>query len=88
MKLHPDSRTAALQSCAVSEQDMKRFDHTANNFEATGPTGRHGDQGHDPPRKPMTESEARRVLLPVIRAFAKERASAADIEQRWSELSE
>lgn len=70
---------AAILAAKKTEVDIKRFDHTANNFEASGPAGRHGEKGQKAPASPMSEAEARAVLLPVIRHFLLERGKALGI---------
>jgi hypothetical protein len=81
------SKRAALGVCKVPTTELERFQYTANNFCASGPAGRHGGPGGRSPRHtPMKETEAHELLLPVIRAFVKEREKCVDIAQQWAAL--
>lgn len=60
-----------------TKAELKRFTHTANNFSAVGPAGRHGDLGHQPPRIPMTAKEASALIMPAARHFIAQRVRAS-----------
>ena len=48
------------------EKELKRFGHTANNYEVLGFFARHGRANNDPPSSPMTLEESKNLIFDVI----------------------
>jgi hypothetical protein len=67
----------------VSEKEVERFRHTANNPAAIGPFARHGEQGRQPPRIPMTLQDARNLILPAVGKFLDERAKMLKVVEGY-----
>lgn len=54
----------------IDLKELKLLKGTANNFTVLGPAVRHGEKGHEPPRKPMTLSQAKAIVFGMVRAEA------------------
>ncbi|MBL8554037.1 MAG: hypothetical protein JNL41_07145 [Phenylobacterium sp.] len=76
LKTHGMSEDDIVAAAGSTKAELKRFTHTANNFAAIGPAGRHGDLGYQPPRKPMTIDEASALILPAAQRFIAKRIVA------------
>jgi hypothetical protein len=61
----------------VPPAELKRFAHTANNYQAVGPSARHARVGWQAPSRPMTLREAAEMIRTLLRAWLAEKASTS-----------
>jgi hypothetical protein len=58
----------------ATKSSMKLFKHTANSPGALGPNARHGAETTQPPRQPMTISEARALVNCIVHAWLRSKS--------------
>lgn len=72
---------------AVSKTQISLFKRTANSFAVLGPAARHGKNNYEPPKSPMTLSDAKDCVFHMVRAEAvllSESPAFKDFTQRFS----
>ena len=60
-----------LDTLDIDQKELKRFTHTANNFEALGIDSRHGNLGHEAPKDPMALQDAQRLITHLLSIVVK-----------------
>lgn len=61
----------------VSEQDIRRFKHSANSVAVGGDDARHGAEQHSAPTSPLTLEEAESVVHRLLGAWLEEKLKSA-----------
>lgn len=64
------------------EKELKRFGHTANNYEVLGFFARHGRSNQDPPSSPMGIEEAKNLIFDTVVKLLKDKF-AIDLPDFW-----
>lgn len=60
----------------ASRNELSRFSGTANSYSILGHAARHGRDRHDPIANPMSFTEARRLVLGIVRAWLEDKSVA------------
>jgi hypothetical protein len=75
--IESDGSIAAVRIAAgVSDNEIRRFKHTANHDRAIGSDARHARMKMDPPPKPMTLPEADAMICSLVREWIRRRVEA------------
>lgn len=63
-------------------KDLKRFTHTANNFEVLGFYSRHGRTNHEPPKDPINLEDSKNLIFDIIKDLLKEKFKV-ELPEYW-----
>ena len=57
----------------VTKTNIKRFTHSANSVTVSGDEARHGKETNEPPKNPMSISEAKAFISQIIHSWLNEK---------------
>jgi hypothetical protein len=77
-------RSHIVASGWVKDSEIRRFKHTANSVGACGDQARHGKESTQPPKNPMSLSQAKSLIDRLLKAWIGSKALSMRNDQRAS----